>query len=89
MITLWISYAGTIKGSSPGFTRLLTLLCSDIDIAGLAKAQRSIDWLERAAEVRHPKIPVNIFKNLANDGNTVVRSLAEKNLEGKDGSKDL
>jgi len=76
----------TIKGARPGFIRLLTLLCSDIDIAGLAKAQRSIDWLERAAVARHPKTPANILKGLANDGNTVVRTLAEKNLEGKEGS---
>jgi hypothetical protein len=76
----------TIKGSKPGFTRLLTLLCSDIAIAGLARAQRSTDWLERAAVARHPKTPVNVLRNLANDGNTVVRTLAEKSLEGKEGS---
>ena len=78
----------TIKGSKPGFTKLLKLLCSDVDIAGLARAQRSLDWLERAAVARHPKTPVNVLKNLVNDANTIMRTLAEKNLEGKECSTD-
>jgi len=73
-----------VKWNRPGFLRLLSLLSSDAEIAGLAKAQRSTDWLERAAVARHPKTPITTLRNLAKDGNIVVRALAEKNLEEYD-----
>lgn len=75
-----------VKWNKPCFSRLLCLLSKDVEIAGLAKAQRSTDWLERAAVARHPNTPLTTLRSLVNDGNMVVRTLAQKNLEEKDGS---
>ncbi len=42
----------------------------------LAKAQRSSDWLERAAIAIHRNTPPDVVKRLAQDGKAVVRALA-------------
>ena len=72
-----------IRGVKPGFKRLLTLLCDDIDPARFAKVQRSPDWLERAAIARHPKTPEDVLNHLTHDGNSIVKVLAEESLSRK------
>ena len=56
--------------------RLLAFLCDEAPADALAKAQRSSDWLERAAIAMHRNTPPDVVKRLAQDGNVVVRALA-------------
>ncbi|GEM_PF-6598948 len=60
----------------PSTKRLLAFLCEDAPVDALARAQRSPDWLERAAIARNPNTPPDVIKRLANDGNVVVRAIA-------------
>lgn len=60
--------------------RLLAFLCDDAPVDALARAQRSSDWLERAAIARHPDTPPDVIKRLSLDGNAVVRALARARL---------
>ena len=62
--------------------RLLAFLCDDAPVDALARAQRSSDWLERAAIARHPSTPPDVIKRLSTDGNAVVRALARARLTG-------
>lgn len=56
--------------------RVLAFLCDEAPADALAKAQRSSDWLERAAIAMHRNTPPDVVKRLAQDGNAVVRALA-------------
>ncbi len=56
--------------------RLLAFLCDEAPADALAKAQRSSDWLERAAIAMHRNSPSDVVKRLTQDGNAVVRALA-------------
>ena len=60
----------------PGNKRLFAFLCADAPADALAKAQRSTDWLERAAIAMNPNTPPDVVQRLAKDGNAVVRSVA-------------
>lgn len=62
--------------------RLIAFLCDDAPVDALARAQRSSDWLERAAIARNPNTPPDVIKRLSTDGNAVVRSLARARLIG-------
>lgn len=66
----------------PSTKRLLAFLCDDAPVDALARAQRSSDWLERAAIARHPDTPPDVIKRLSLDGNAVVRALARARLTG-------
>jgi hypothetical protein len=66
----------------PSTKRLLAFLCEDAPVDALARAQRSSDWLERAAIARHPNTPHDVIKRLSTDGNAVVRVLACARLNG-------
>ena len=66
----------------PSTKRLLAFLCEDAPVDALAKAQRSSDWMERAAIARHPNTPPDVIKRLSMDGNAVVRALARARLTG-------
>ena len=61
---------------APGNKRLFAFLCDDAPADALAKAQRSTDWLERAAIAMNPNTPPEVVQRLAKDGNAVVRSVA-------------
>ena len=61
---------------APGNKRLFAFLCDDAPADALAKAQRSTDWLERAAIAMNPNTPPDVVQRLAKDGNSVVRSIA-------------
>ena len=72
-----------LRSTRPGFKRLIALMCEDdVPIEGLAKACRSPDWMERAAVARNKNTPKNILNILAEDADTVVRTLAQSNLAG-------
>lgn len=75
--------AKAANGNTPSLKRLIGLVWADCPTAALAKAQRSNDWLERAAIARHPKTPESVLANLALDTQPVVRALAKANLAGK------
>jgi hypothetical protein len=62
--------------------RLLAFLCEEAPAAALAKAQRSSDWLERAAIAMHPNTPPDVVARLAQDGNAVVRAIARTHQAG-------
>jgi hypothetical protein len=61
---------------APGNRRLFAFLCGEAPADALAKAQRSTDWLERAAIAMNPNTPPDVVQRLAKDGNAVVRSIA-------------
>ena len=61
---------------APGNKRLFAFLCGEAPTDALAKAQRSTDWLERAAIAMNPNTPPEVVQRLAKDGNAVVRSVA-------------
>lgn len=71
------------NGNKPTLRRLVSFVWKDCPTASLAKAQRSADWLERAAIARHPKTPGSALDNLAQDTHPVVRALAKANLEAR------
>ena len=73
--------ASAVRGGQ-STKRLLALLCDDAPVEALARAQRSSDWLERAAIARHPDTPPDVIKRLSMDGNAVVRALARARLTG-------
>lgn len=62
--------------------RLLAFLCDEALVDALAKAQRSSDWLERAAIAMHRNTPPDIVRRLMLDGNAVVRALARSRNTG-------
>jgi hypothetical protein len=64
------------KSNRPSIKRLACLLLDDCPVPTLAKAVRSTDWKERLAIATHPKTPPAIRKQLANDGNEIVRAAA-------------
>lgn len=61
---------------APGNKRLFAFLCGEAPADALAKAQRSTDWLERAAIAMNPNTPPDVVQRLAKDGNAMVRSIA-------------
>ena len=61
---------------------LLAFLRHDAPADALARAQRSSDWLERAAIARHPNTPPDVIKRLSMHGNSVVRALARAQPTG-------
>jgi hypothetical protein len=68
------------RGSKPTLSRLTAFCWADCPTGSLARAQRSADWVERAAIARHPKTPDSALKGLAEDTHPVVRVLAKHNL---------
>jgi hypothetical protein len=64
------------RTNRPSFKRLLCLLLPECPIPALAMAARSTDWKERLAVAAHPKTPPGIRKQLAKDGNELVRAAA-------------
>ena len=62
--------------------RLLAFLCDEAPAEALAKAQRSSDWLERAAIAMHANTPPAVVERLAQDGNAVVRAIARARFPG-------
>jgi hypothetical protein len=62
--------------------RMLAFFCKEAPASALAKAQRSNDWLERAAIAMHPNTPPDVVSRLARDGNAVVRAIARAHLAG-------
>lgn len=71
------------KSAKPTTKRLLAFVWPDCPTGSLAKAQRSNDWLERAAIARHSKTPDSTLNNLVTDAHPMVRVLAKTNLEGR------
>lgn len=72
------------KSTKPTLKRLIAFCWDDCPTASLAKAQRSNDWVERAAIARHPKTPDSALKHLVEDTHPVVRALAKHNLSERD-----
>jgi hypothetical protein len=68
-----------------GAKRLLAFFCMDAPAESLARAQRSSDWVERAAVAMHPETPIGVVQRLTCDGNAHVRSLAREALEKRGG----
>lgn len=68
------------KSSKPAVKRLIAFCWDECPTASLAKAQRSNDWVERAAIARHPKTPDSALNQLVDDTHPVVRALAKRNL---------
>lgn len=69
------------RGNKPTKKRLIAFVWKDCPPASLAKAQRSTDWIERAAIARNPQTPASTLQNLAEDVHPVVRALARGNLD--------
>lgn len=76
------SIVATAARGGPSTKRLLAFLCDDAPVDSLAQAQRSSDWLERAAIAKHPNTPTDVIRRLSSDGNAVVRALARARLTG-------
>ena len=76
------SIVASAASGGPSTKRLLAFLCDEAPVDTLARAQRSSDWLERAAIAMHPKTPPDVIKRLSNDGNAVIRALARARLNG-------
>lgn len=71
--------AAAARGAT-GTRRLLAFLREEAPVDALARAQRSSDWLERAAIAIHPSTPRDVLERLAEDGNAYVRALARHSL---------
>lgn len=66
----------------PSTKRLLAFLCDGAPVDALARAQRSSDWMERAAIALHPNTPPDVIKRLSMDGSAVVRAVARARCTG-------
>lgn len=64
----------------PSTKRLMAFLSNEAPVDALARAQRSSDWMERAAIARNPNTPLDVVKRLAEDGNVVVRTIARQKV---------
>ena len=71
------------KSSLTDSHRFIILKNSQTPAAILAKVSCSTSWLERYAIAQNPKTPFPIIKNLAEDGNRLVRAAAKARLETK------
>jgi hypothetical protein len=69
-----------------GAKRLLAFFCTDAPADSLARAQRSSDWVERAAVAMHATTPIAIVERLTGDGNAHVRALAREALARRGGT---
>ena len=72
-----------IQRSKPGFKKLLALMTNAVNETNLKSACKSLDWLERAAIARNMNTPIDILELLVDDPDSVVRTLAQKNLNSK------
>ena len=63
------------------FLRYVLFLSDYAGSSVLAKNSDSISWLERYAIAQNAKIPENTLKQLAQDGNRIVRATAKESLQ--------
>ncbi len=75
-----------VEYSTDSFERLVALLHPQIMPSALAQNLWSLDWLERYCIAQHPNTPLYTLKELAKDGNRVVRVVAEENLKQRQSS---
>lgn len=69
------------QSETPSFLRFVLFLSDYAESFVLAENSNSISWLERYAIACNPKTPENILKQLAQDGNRIVRATAKESLQ--------
>ena len=69
------------KLKTPSFCRVALFLSDYAESSILAENSNSIWWLERYAIAQNPKTPENNLKQLAQDGNRIVRATAKESLQ--------
>lgn len=70
-----------VEYSTDSFERLVALLHPQVTPSALAQNLWSLDWLERYCIAQHPNTPLYTLKELAKDGNRIVRTVAENSLK--------
>jgi hypothetical protein len=70
-----------VEYSTDSFERFVALLHPQVTPSALAQNLWSLDWLERYCIAQHPNTPLSTLKELANDGNRIVRTVAENRLK--------
>ncbi len=75
-----------VEYSTDYFERLVALLHPQVTPSALAQNLWSLDWLERYCIAQHPNTPLYTLKELAKDGNRVVRVVAQENLKQRQSS---
>ena len=69
------------KSKTPSFLRFVLFLSDYAESSVLAQNSNSISWLERYAIACNQKTPKDTIKQLAQDGNRIVRATAKESLE--------
>ena len=69
------------KSETPSFSRVALFMSDYAESSVLAENSNSISWLERYAIACNQKTPVDTLKQLAQDGNRIVRATAKESLE--------
>lgn len=69
------------KSETPSFSRVALFLSDYAESSVLAENSNSISWLERYAIAQNPKTPLETLKQLAQDGNRIVRATAKESLQ--------
>ncbi|MEM9272218.1 MAG: hypothetical protein AAGA80_04525 [Cyanobacteria bacterium P01_F01_bin.143] len=68
------------KSEAPSYLRFVLFLSDYAESSVLAENSNSISWLERYAIAQNPKTPTDTLKQLAQDGNRIVRAAAKESL---------
>lgn len=74
-------FINVTKSQTPSFSRLALFLSDYAENSVLAENSNSISWLERYAIAQNPKTPKYTLKQLAQDGNRIVRATAKESLQ--------
>lgn len=69
------------QSEKPSYCRLILFLSEYVESFILAEHSNSISWLERYAIAQNPKTPKDNLKQLAQDGNRIVRATAKESLQ--------
>ena len=69
------------ESETPSFSRVALFMSDYVESSVLAKHSNSISWLERYAIACNRKTPEDTLKQLAEDGNRIVRATAKESLE--------
>ncbi|MEM7591755.1 MAG: hypothetical protein AAF383_09595 [Cyanobacteria bacterium P01_A01_bin.83] len=76
-----VVFKNVAKSKTPSFSRVALFLSDYAESSVLAENSNSISWLERYAIAQNPKTPTYSLKQLAKDGNRIVRATAKETLQ--------
>ena len=76
-----IIFKNFAKSDTPSLSRIALFLSDYAESSVLAENSNSISWLERYAIACNRKTPEDVLKQLAQDGNRIVRATAKESLQ--------